>query len=279
MTTLRNIESVGSMMMKDLTPAQIAEGAPQVYTKAPASTVSKKYSFLPTFMIIADMLKLGWKVSKAQSMKSKSKVQNQFGKHLLCFFHPEIFIKGADGKPEAYPQIVIMNNHRGWGRFKFEIGIFRLVCSNGLVIKTQDFGTFKMRHLGYSFEELQKLVNEAVSGLPKIVSKINKMDKTIMTQPQMKKFAAEALKVRLGGDKAFTDEEIKQVLISQRKEDDGNSVWKVFNRVQEHLMAGGFFIKSQDNAKSRKVRKISNMLKDVEMNQKLWSLIDKAVAA
>jgi hypothetical protein len=135
-----------------------------------------------------------------------------------------------------------------------------------------------MRHLGYSFEELQKLVNEAVSGLPKIVSKINKMDKTIMTQPQMKKFAAEALKVRLGGDKAFTDEEIKQVLISQRKEDDGNSVWKVFNRVQEHLMAGGFFIKTQDNAKSRKVRKISNMLKDVEMNQKLWSLIDKAVA-
>lgn len=266
---------IGKVSMTALTPEQISEGAPQVYTKAPAATVSKKYAFLPTFRIVEDMAKLGWQVSKAQSMKSKSKVQNAYGKHLLAFFHPEIFIKGEDGKPEAFPQIVIMNNHRGWGRFKFEIGIFRLVCSNGLVIKTQDFGTFKMRHLGYTFEELQKLVNTAVEGLPKIVSKINKMDKTIMTQPQMKKFAEEALKVRLGGDKAFSDEEIKQVLMSQRKEDDGNTVWKVFNRVQEHLMSGGFFIKTQDNAKSRKVRKISNMLKDVEMNQKLWALVDK----
>lgn len=267
------------MTMKALTEEQIREGAPQVYTTAPAKTVSKKYSFLPTFKLVADMLKLGWKVSKAQSMKSSSKTNNAFGKHLLAFFHPDIFIKGEDGKPEAYPLIVIMNNHRGWGRFKFEIGIFRLVCSNGLVIKTADFGTFKMRHLGYSFEELQKLVNEAVAGLPKIVTRINKMDKTIMTQPQMKKFAEEALKIRLGSDKAFNEEEIKQVLVSQRKEDDGNTVWKVFNRVQEHLMSGGFFIKQKaDDEKGRKVRKISNMLKDVEMNQKLWELVEKTVA-
>lgn len=269
--------TVGNKKMVALTEAEIREGAPQVYTEKPASTVSKKYSFLPTFKLVADMLKLGWKVSKAQSMKSKSKTNNAYGKHLLCFFHPEIFIKGEDGKPEAYPQIVIMNNHRGWGRFKFEIGIFRLVCSNGLVIKTQDFGTFKMRHLGYSFEELQKLVNQAVEGLPKVVTKINKMDKTIMTQPQMKKFAEQALKVRLGVERAFTDEEIKQVLVSKRKEDDGNTVWKVFNRVQEHLMAGGFFIQPNEQKKARKVRKISNMLKDVEMNQRLWELVEETI--
>jgi len=254
-----------------LAEAAIRELAPQVYTKQAYTSTSKKYTFIPTHQIIKDMKELGWQVCSAQSMKSTDKIQQQYGKHLIKFFNPNIFIEGPNNTVEAYPQIVVMNNHRGWGKFKFEIGVFRLVCSNGMVVKDKDMGSFVMRHLGYSFDELKVLVNQAVEALPTIVTKINKFSERVMTHAEQAAFATAALKVRLGEDRVCTDQEIRQVLQSTRKEDDGSSLWRVFNRVQEHLLNGGFETTTTAGT-FRKVRKISNMLKNVELNQQLWAL-------
>lgn len=262
--------------MTVLSEAQIRESAPQVYTKAPYDKTSKKYTFIPTYQIIEDMKKLGWEVCQAVSMNTSDKVQREFGKHMIKFYNPAIFIADESGGVDAYPQILIMNNHRGWGRFKFEIGVFRLVCSNGLVVKDKDMGSFVMRHLGYSFDELKTLVNKAVVSLPGIVQKINILSGKEMTQKEMQEFAKKALQVRLGEERICSDNEIRQVLNSTRKEDDGTNLWRVFNRVQEHLIKGGFETDGT-NGSSRKVRKITNMLKDVELNQKLWSLAEQYV--
>lgn len=260
-----------------LTREQIEKAAPQAYTQTPYDKTSKKYTFIPTYQIIEDMDKLGWKVCQAVSMKTEDDTQAQFGKHMIKFFNPDIFIGDGQGGVEAYPQILIMNNHRGWGRFKFEIGVFRLVCSNGLVVKDKDMGSFVMRHLGYSFDELKQLVNDAVAALPGIVQKINLLSDRVMTAKEQTEFAKKALEVRLGEEKVFTDYEIRQVLTSNRKEDDGATLWKVFNRVQEHLIRGGFEVESADKKSSRKVRKITNMQKDLELNQKLWALTEEYV--
>lgn len=254
-----------------LTPEQIAERAPQVYTQAPHDRVSNKYTFLPTYQIVEDMEKLGWQVADAKTMKSKNESQKKYGKHIVMFFHPDIYIKDEQGGIEAYPQIMIQNNHRGWGKFKFEIGIFRLVCTNGLVIKSQDYGTFEMRHLGYSFEELKELVEKAIDILPDVVQKINTLSSREMTEKEMRIFAEKAIQARFGEEKLVDATEIQQVLTATRDADQGNNLWVVMNRVQEHLIRGGFTTVGADK-KERKVRKISNMLKDVELNQKLWEL-------
>ena len=254
-----------------LSEQEIRKQAPQVYTEKPFEKTSKKYSFIPTYKIISDMKKLGWEVSDARSMTSKNVIQKEYGKHMVKFFNPSITIADANGEIEAYPQIIIMNNHRGWGRFKFEIGVFRLVCTNGMVVKDRDLGSFVMRHLGYSFDELKVLVKEAVAALPGVVQKINTLSERVMTQKEMTEFAKQAIKVRMGEERECTDNEVRQILQSTRKEDDGITLWKVFNRVQEHLMNGGWDSEGV-NGSSRKVRKITNMLKDVELNQKLWAL-------
>ena len=254
----------------------IEQAAPQVYTDHPYDKTSKKYTFIPTYQIIDDMKSLGWEVCQAVAMKSGDDVQSKYGKHMVKFFNPSIFISDGNGGVEAYPQILIMNNHRGWGRFKFEIGVFRMVCSNGLVVKDKDMGSFVMRHLGYSFDELKKLVTDAVAALPGIVQKINVLSEKKMTAKEQSEFAKKALQVRMGEERECTDEEVRQILQSNRKEDDGNTLWKVFNRVQEHLVKGGFETTTA-NGGARKVRKITNMLKDLELNQKLWALTEQYV--
>jgi hypothetical protein len=138
-------------------------------------------------------------------------------------------------------------------------------------------GSFVMRHLGYSFDELKQLVNKAVEALPGVVQKINTLSDRVMTAREQADFAKKALEVRLGEEKVFTDYEVRQVLMSNRKEDDGNTLWKVFNRVQEHLVRGGFEVETADKKSSRKVRKITNMQKDLELNQQLWALTEQYV--
>lgn len=256
-----------------LTREQIAELAPQVYTEHPHESVSKKYSFIPTYQVIEDMEKLGWLVSSAKSMRSKDAIQRKHGKHLVTFFNPDIVIKDANGAIEAYPQCVLVNNSRGWGKLQFEVGVFRLVCSNGMIIKSEDFGSFNLRHLGYSFEELKELMTKVVNSLPDVVQKINTYSNRMMTADEMKAFAAKALQARFGEEKVVDDSEINQILQATRKEDEGSSLWVVFNRTQEALVRGGFMMTTKAG-KEKKVRAIKNMMADLDLNKKLWEVAE-----
>jgi len=257
--------------LEALTPEVIKERAPQVYTDKPYDKVSDKYVFLPTYRIVEDMAKLGWLVSDAKTMKTKKEDQKKYGKHMVVFFHPDIYIKDEEGGIEAYPQILIQNNHRGWGQFNFQIGIFRMICSNGLVIKEKDLGDFKLRHFGYSFDELKRLVDQAIEVLPKVVERINVFSQKVMTPDEQRSFAYKAIQARFGEERVVDDYELNQVLASARPEDEGSTLWVTLNRVQEHLVRGGFTSIGADK-KERKVRKIVNIQANVALNEKIWEV-------
>jgi len=261
-----------------LSKEQIMEAAPAVYTTQPHPKVSDKYSFLPTYQIIEDMEKLGWSVSSAKMSKTSNKDQMKYGKHLVQFFNPDIAIKDEQGNVEAYPQIVICNNSRGWGKLRFELGVFRMVCENGLIVKEEgkDFGSFTLRHMGYSFQELKELVNQAVEALPNVVAKINQFTERIMTKEEQKSFAKKALEIRFDEEtlSRVTDAQIQEMLNPLRKEDAGDDLYRVFNRVQESIVRGGFDIAGKTKSGTRKVRRISNMLQDLNINGQLWVLAE-----
>lgn len=261
--------------LKELTVEQLREKAPQVFTKSSASGTSKHYTFVPTSRLVEDMKKLGWVVTDAKAVKSKSKSKN-FKKHLVTFFNPNITIKGEDGNPAMFPQILVINSHDRTSPFELRVGIFVMVCENGLIVMSEDLGSIRIRHMGYTFKELQKSVTEFVEKLPNVVIKINKLRKSLMTEFQMQEFAKKALKVRLGEEKmpkSFGDS-ITELLKVDRKEDEGNSVWAVLNRVQEKLTHGGFkFLNGK--GKNRKARKIKNFQQDLKLNEGLWELAEK----
>ena len=118
--------------------------------------LSKHYSFVPTSNVINDLRSMGWECVDAKQVKARKKSTRGYQKHMLTFEHPDYKTEGA----EEYPQLLLTNSHDGGNAFQLSAGIFRLVCSNGLVIKTEDYGTARLVHKGYSFEAVQKLVKE-----------------------------------------------------------------------------------------------------------------------
>jgi hypothetical protein len=257
--------------IKTLSLEEIKINAPQAFATTPGPGVSDKYTFLPTSRVMEDMAKLGWEVCEAKTSRYRNDTNRSFGKHIIKFYNKDIFISDGEGGVEAYPNIVVMNSHTGRGSFRFEMGIFRLVCSNGLVIKDQDMGSFELRHKGYSFEELQLTIEKAVDNLPSIVSRINSLSSRIMTKQEQHKFAQEAFKLRAGEDRVLTAQELEAMLAPKRPADAGDNLWKVLNRVQESVIKGGF---SAVNAsgKLRRIKGIKNIEKDLNINQSIWEL-------
>ncbi len=123
-----------------LTKEQIAAMAPAVLETGVSSKVSSKYVHVPTIDLIDDMATMGWNVVDVKQRKvRKGEGGGSFGKHMVVFRNDDVVIKSEDGEV-VYPQILLSNSHDGLSSFQFRAGLFRLICSNGLVIATKDFG-------------------------------------------------------------------------------------------------------------------------------------------
>jgi len=261
-----------------MTKDQLKEVCPLAFADAPTNPkVSGKYLFVNTETIVDDLDKLGWKPVQAAQRKGRGK-STIFSKHMVAFQNPDIMIKGKDGD-DSFPRIIMTNSHDGMQAFKFSVGIFRLVCSNGLVVADEQFSDFKIKHKGYSFEELRGVVNEAVADLPNKVEVLNDMKQRILTTEEKSKLALDAMLIRAGiapgSEKAkkfnYDDETIIDILDPKRKEDEGDDLWRVFNVIQEKITQGDFHA-ALTGAKVRKVRKIKSFEKDLKVNKELFKL-------
>ena len=253
-----------------LSKEQLKEVCPVIFANKASKDVSKHYTHIPTSKVIDDMATLGWNVVDAKAVKARKNSTKGFQKHLVVFRNNDVVIDGQGGDT-VFPQVLLTNSHDGKNAFTFTAGLFRMVCENGLVISTTQFEDVKMRHMGYSFEELQVKIKEMVEKLPLTVESMNKMQATELAQNEMVKFAKKAIKTRFNDDELKRIKiDFKELLTPTRDEDKGNDLWSVFNVVQEKIIDGDFeYIAA---GKVRKARQIKNFKQDQKINKELFDV-------
>jgi len=245
--------------------------APSVFTeKADSSSTSKHYVHIPTEKVIDDMSSLGWGVVDAKQVNARK--NKGYQKHMVVFGNDNLVVEGKDGDT-VMPRILMTNSHDGKNSFKFQAGLYRLVCSNGLVIADAEFATMKIRHMGYDLSELKTVISEIVEKLPLTVECMNKLKAKEMSEDEKVDFAKKALRTRLPKAQisTLTYENIQDLLEPTRKEDGGNDMWSVYNVVQEKIIHGMFDVYGV-NGKVRKARKIKNFQQDTRVNKELYEL-------
>ena len=230
--------------------------------------LSKHYSFVPTTKVVDDLRSMGWECVDAQQVKARKKSTNGYQKHMLTFEHPDYKVDGAT----EYPQLLLTNSHDGGNAFTLSAGIFRMICSNGLVIKSEDYGDARLVHKGYSFDAVQKLVTDFTAEIDTALQKVTAMKRTQLTTDQIIAFAKQAALLRFKGNSYNEDNiadvvELDELHSSTRPEDNGNGLWEVYNRVQESLINGNYHYKV--GVKSRKGRTIKSFKQNIDVNKKL----------
>ena len=268
-----------------LSTDEIREQAPVIFAGGPTREVSERYVYADTPTIINDMDKLGWKVRQVGQRKAR-KEDTTFSPHFVRFANPDYRIKG-NGGDYSFPEVVMKNRYDGLGAVEFMAGIFRLVCSNGMVISTESFGEMKMNHRGYSFDEMRKLVGDRVVSIEEQVAVMNAMKDTTLMKEQQRELAMQGLLIR--GQVSKKEEgkfrgkvdlvTLDEILTPERNEDKGTDLWNTFNVVQEKMVNGGFHTQLGLNTKIRKVRAIKSFEQDLSLNKQLFSAAQELIAA
>ena len=263
-----------------LNDEQIKKACPVAFSQKASNEVSEYYTHIPTNRVIDDMRELGWGVIEAKQVAARKKATQGFQKHMIVFRHPDLMVEGKDGD-NVWPQIIMTNSHDGKNSFTFQAGMYRFVCSNGLVIADQEFGSMKIRHMGYDFETLRETINEMVEKLPLTVESMNKFKQTELSEPQKYDLARKALATRFKVQEGQKVDQVYKINLDEflkpvRKEDAGNDLWSVFNLVQEKVVEGDFEYVS--GVRARKAHKIKNFKQDLDVNQKLFEVAKEFAA-
>ena len=242
----------------------IRQYAPAAFATEPEEgRVSDRYSFLPTTEILSILQDEGWTAWKAQQVNAR-KWSKDHAKHIIRLKHEDMNMDKF-GVGDSFPEMLLINAHNGLGSYTLQGGIFRMICSNGMVISEEDFGKIHIRHIGFEPQQVQEASRELIMNSSRIADKIGSWQNTEMSERSRKDFFADAAKLRWENP---DDGLILDVATPRREADKGNDLWRTFNVAQENLLRGGF----RNGSTRRMVRPISNIQKDVNLNQQLWEL-------
>lgn len=256
-----------------LTEAEILERAPAVFADRAAGHLSSKYVLIDTAEVLGALRDEGFVVTGASQPRARMR-NPQFVQHSLVLRHADTI-----GSPavvgEAVPQILLANSHNGRSQMSVRAGLYRFVCSNGMVVGEDSYVT-SVRHASEAAAQVvarAKAIAGSVGTMHRLIERWKSIE---LSASSACDFAKEAARLRFGvSAEGYALDDILRV---RRGEDDGRALWSVFNRVQENLSKGGLVGRG---ASARRIvsRPIVSAIRDAEFNADLWRLAESVAEA
>jgi hypothetical protein len=232
----------------------------------PQSTTSK-FRKTDDISVIENLNTRGWKIQQYQEQRRQKRNQHRVGfqKYRATYHHGST---SFDLEGEGKLTIVQTGAHDGTTKQTLQLGFFRTVSLHNVIAG----GIFKwsMKHYSDQPEYLPKVMQELVEHLPLLKLQINKMYSKILTSAETREFAEKAIKLR------FLDKvvNVKDVLKVHREADEGNRLWKVYNRVHENLLVPHYEVGTVKNneTKYRKPKTPTGINFVIDFNVDMWNL-------
>jgi len=213
-------------------------------------------SYIKTIDVIERFQSEGWVlkgVSEQRDKKSR-KITHNFAQ----LHHPDFDIKTKMGGHDSLASITISNSCNGSSPIDIHLGAFRLVCSNGLV-RRDTLNHSKIKHTSDGYRDLPSIINSFHLKSKSLSSNIERLQHHELTPEEISTFAFNAVQARYG-NKIPINVNYMDILKVNRREDEGDNIWAVFNRIQENL-----------------THDITRMTEDIRVNKELFSLAESYI--
>jgi hypothetical protein len=229
------------------------------------------YTFVPTSRIVAGLREQDWVPVAVEEQRIRMEVRREFQKHLLRFRRAE----QMQTLDEWNVELVLLNSHDCGCAYQLHAGIYRRVCSNGLVLSDGSFSAIRFRHSGLDPEEVVKASFRVMEFVPKVGELVERFRFRKLESAEALLLAAHALVLRYGS-LADAPVEPQTLLQARRPEDESTDVWTTMNRVSENLVRGGVSDWHRDRrGKLRSVRALRGIDSKVGLNKDLWGLAER----
>jgi hypothetical protein len=213
--------------------------------------IKQKEFYIPTLDVITKLQDEGWKISGVAEQRGKNR---KITSNYVQLQHPDFAIKNSKGKDEAFTSITLSNSCNGAKPLQMSLGMFRQVCSNGMVTYDQHAESQNIKHIEINARNLDRFVNSMNGKANKLLAEVNEMKHKGLSLEDMRKLAGEAASLRYTN---LDEINIDDLFAVNRVEDESNDLWTVFNRIQENL-----------------THDVKNMNEDIRLNQQLFSLVE-----
>lgn len=157
------------------------------------------------------------------------------------------------------------------------MGIFRVVCTNGLIVSRGAFPTFSVPHRGNIVDDIVAHALGIAERFDVLAAQVERMEQRQLFKDEQLRFAERALALRYP-DPTQAGMPAAQLLQCRRAEDTGDDLYSTLNKVQENLLRGGLTRRSAGGRLVR-TRRISSIKEDVRINSGLWDLAAEVLAA
>jgi Domain of unknown function (DUF932) len=244
--------------------------APSIFATAPWDRVSSNYRFAPTIEVLGMMQDQGFYPVMAKQSRTRIEGKAPFTKHMIRLRHSEHI---GNTLHDEVPELVLVNSHDRSSAYKLFAGVFRLICENGMIIASEDYGSFSLRHSGSKQlgQQIIDTTGEVLSITAQAFESVTEWKQIELSRPQQVAFATAAAEL-----KPNVAIRPAHLLTARREEDytdgDGNrDLWRSMNVLQENLMRGGVGGVATTGRRI-KTKAVKSVTGDLAINRGLWTL-------
>ncbi|CAH5538531.1 TPA: DUF932 domain-containing protein [Klebsiella pneumoniae] len=249
---------------RPLTREELMHYVPSVFSENKHESRSDRYTWIPTITILENLQREGFEPFFACQTRVRDQSRREHTKHMLRLR------RAGQLTGQQVPEIILLNSHDGSSSYQMLPGLFRGVCTNGLVCG-QSFGEVRVPHKGDVVEKVIEGAYEVLGIFDRVEERRDAMQSALLPPPAQQAMARAALYYRFGEDHQPVT--TAQILTPRRYEDRNNDLWTVYQRVQENLMKGGLAGRTAQG-RSNRTRAVNGIDGDVKLNRALWVMAE-----
>lgn len=254
---------------------QIARFAPSILATEAHESRGERYAFIPTIDVLNGLRSEGFQPFEVRQTKVRDVGRREHTKHMVRLRHAN----ALHSVGTEVPEIILINSHDGSSSYQLLSGIFRMVCSNGL-IAGDVHNDVRVRHTGNVVNDVIEGSFEVLQNLQQVTGSIDAMRAVDLTEAEQRLLASSAIELRWGDQSPVKPQ---QLIVPRRYEDNKSDLWTTFNRIQENLVKGGMRGRSATGRRTT-TREVGGVNENVKLNRALWQLAEgmrqlKGVAA
>ena len=212
-------------------------------------------NFINPLETVQSLQQEGWQI---EGVSERYGSNRKVDMHQVRMWHPDIAMKAPSGKIEGTSNLYVTNDFQT-EKMTMALGMYRLVCKNGLVAFAKDNYTIN------SEDQIQQVLTGIEKEAQQMMNGFRMLKEIQLPELVQRDLAKEALRIRFGGGMAYNIEP-SQLLKLNRDEDAGSDVWHVYNRVQENLIKPAMLRNKQNVG----VNGVFDLGENIRINQALY---------
>ncbi|MES5322803.1 DUF932 domain-containing protein [Alcaligenes phenolicus] len=250
-----------------LSDDQIHRVAPSIFSEAPHESRSQRYAYIPTATVLTELRKEGFQPFIVTQTRTRHEDRRDYTKHMIRLRHAsQINTRGEAN------EIILLNSHDGTSSYQMLAGMFRFVCSNGLVCG-DTVADVRVPHKGDVAGQVIEGAYQVLHGFDRALESRESMQAIALDEGEAEVFARAALSLKYDDPDKPAPITESQILMPRRFDDRRPDLWSVFNRTQENLTKGGLHGRSA-NGRRQQTRPVQGIDSDIRLNRALWLLAD-----